>query len=355
MFQPQQSSTPNTSPTSTNATTSLRQLTWDNSNHISVLTQLNGSVWPKVWPYCVMNILLTSGVFLLHHQFGWHGIKTSSTDGHKYLAMIMSFLVVTRVKILYDRYMHQSAALQECLRCTRELVVLTCSLTATDTSAQAYRNAVATQALRLLSVTMQVLQMRTAVRAEQYAKERSITRVPESLRVFPQSRRGNDLRCSNNTGLFPMSPRMLLTEACRAPVHAAYQVRATILSHRAGSKEGHVLAEGTLLHPCNEEMRLLDAVATFLKSFAVLEQNMSTVRSGCWWFTHSQILHLQLHWTLAHSLSSSPNGQDDIVRVDLYLAIRLAHGPTRHALEYGPRVSHYVRVSRIRMRRHGTR
>ena len=143
-----------------------------------------------------MGQICDSAVFCAHHNFHLD-IETSTTDGHRYLAMIMSFLVVTRLKILYDRYMHDSAALQECLRCTRELVVLACSLTATDTNSctgSAYRHAVATEALRLLSVTMQVLDVRTAVRAEQYA-ERTITRAPDSLRVFPSSRQ-NDLRLS---------------------------------------------------------------------------------------------------------------------------------------------------------------
>lgn len=143
---------------------------------------------------------------------------------------------------------------------------------------------------------------------------------------------------------------MILTEACRAPVHCAYHVRAMILSHRLEDGSGHPLAEGTLLHPCDEEMRLLDAVANFLKAFAQMEVNMSTVRNyhagKLLHFCNLPTLSLLSHTTTAHSLPPRPNGQNDSLRLDLHFAVRFTHAPTRHAPQSRPRLSHYLRFPR---------
>lgn len=77
----------------------IRSLIYDDSSHYKVVTQLYGSVWPKVLPICIVNALLTAGVWLLKR----HGIDiTSDPSGHKYMATLMSFLVVTRVKVCYS-------------------------------------------------------------------------------------------------------------------------------------------------------------------------------------------------------------------------------------------------------------
>ena len=73
----------------------LRVLTWDDRNHWAVLTQLHGSVWPRVLPLCLVNALLC---LVLHHLEGLsdHWDVYLRPEGHKYMAMVMSFLVVTR-------------------------------------------------------------------------------------------------------------------------------------------------------------------------------------------------------------------------------------------------------------------
>ena len=55
------------------------------------------SVIPKVIPYCIVNAIWAGVIYELKTR----GIidLTSSPSGHKYLAVIMSFLLVSRVKV----------------------------------------------------------------------------------------------------------------------------------------------------------------------------------------------------------------------------------------------------------------
>lgn len=246
-----------------------RQLTWDERDHIKVVTQLHGSVWPRVWPFCVGNLLVQALVYLLKQQ---NLDVSASKTGHLYMGMVMSFLVVTRVKITYDRYMADSTALQEIYKCVREIVSWTCHITGSDKEAQQWRHDVALATLELLDNTMLVLDFRSRIYVDRLDK------IPDTLNVHKAKR---SHRRSPSEGLrmsqshyFPEHRLMaahLLTEACRSPVHAAWKVREVLMQQRHG-----LLKPNTLRHPCNEELRWLDFVGDYLKAFSVLENHMTT-------------------------------------------------------------------------------
>lgn len=69
---------------------SLRHLTWNEHDHLSVLLQLHGSVWPRVWPFVVAAVLVQTIVYVLKEN---HIDLTASGTGHRYMGMVMSFLV----------------------------------------------------------------------------------------------------------------------------------------------------------------------------------------------------------------------------------------------------------------------
>lgn len=56
---------------------------WDDMDHIQVLTQINGSVWPKVWKFCLANVLIMCVIYVLRRHVGID-LKTSSALGHRY-------------------------------------------------------------------------------------------------------------------------------------------------------------------------------------------------------------------------------------------------------------------------------
>ena len=100
-------------------------LYYDNS-HLSVLLRRNGSVFPLVAPYAMINVLLTFGIYYAKHE----GYDLSFSDkGHGFMAIMISFLVVTRSQIVYGRFMEARERVGHALRNGREIVNHTSVLT----------------------------------------------------------------------------------------------------------------------------------------------------------------------------------------------------------------------------------
>ena len=78
-------------------------LFWVYQDHVAVLTQMHGSVWPRVMPYCICNVLLASTIYYL--KFHRNLDLTFSDKGHSFMSLLVSFLVVTRSNIAYSRFM----------------------------------------------------------------------------------------------------------------------------------------------------------------------------------------------------------------------------------------------------------
>lgn len=279
--------------------TSLRQLEWDEKNNLQILLQLNGSVWPRVWVFGVVNVLLTFAVYLLR-KLDIIDLTSRSVLGHRYMVMVMSFLVVTRVKVTYDRYMADSAALQEIFRSCRELVNFVCLLTKDHgTLGPQYRHNVSLEMLKLVAITVQVLDFRTRV------YEGKVKEIPSTLQVFsdaeispsssstgrsPRNKKQKnrslstaDLKidCPEPSKISSVRPLELLSQACRAPILGSCDVAAAIMLDQQ--------AKGTVWrHPCNEELRLLSILDDYLRAFHVLEIHMTTVRNSTKSVYHSR-------------------------------------------------------------------
>ena len=230
--------------------TGIRSLAYNDSSHYRVVTRLYGSVWPKVLPFCLLNAFLTGAVWYLKFHYGID--ITSDPSGHKYMATLMSFLIVTRVKILYDNFMTNSQYIHDCYRCLRELVHYTCVISMTDTSEKAkqWRQEVAYQAILLLRVTMAVLDFRSNPEQKPWAE------LQRHMPLFAVDEQPDAI--------------IQLEHACRAPCIIAYNVRREILKFRSE------LTQDTLQHPCNEYLRLIDITGDYLKAFSGLEKLMRT-------------------------------------------------------------------------------
>ncbi|EEC44724.1 predicted protein [Phaeodactylum tricornutum CCAP 1055/1] len=255
----------------------VRQLEWDDRSHWKVLTQIHGSVWPRVLPFCALNVCLTYAIYLLKQR---NVIDlTSSPSGHKYMAIMMSFLVVTRVKITYDNYMANSRHLGALYKQCRELVQYVCVLTMTDTSTRAkeWRNSVAYRTIILLRVTMAVLEYPTNPSVEPWNVPELAYEDRDDLQhlvMWPplHANESPQTRSPRRFRQLPMRERTVLEEACRVPILLAYSLRVELMKQR----DGTWLRKDVLRHPCNEEMRMLDIVGDYIKAYSGLQKLMAT-------------------------------------------------------------------------------
>eukprot|EP00548_Thalassiothrix_antarctica_P000828 CAMPEP_0194147076 /NCGR_PEP_ID=MMETSP0152-20130528/22509_1 /TAXON_ID=1049557 /ORGANISM="Thalassiothrix antarctica, Strain L6-D1" /LENGTH=375 /DNA_ID=CAMNT_0038847765 /DNA_START=70 /DNA_END=1197 /DNA_ORIENTATION=- len=97
-------------------------VTYDSENHFQVLFQCWGSVWPRVLPYCLFNVILAA---ILHyskdgerHDYGYTG------KGHSLLTMIVSFLLVSRIGVSYGRYCQVRNSLEKVITSSQQLIHL---------------------------------------------------------------------------------------------------------------------------------------------------------------------------------------------------------------------------------------
>jgi predicted membrane chloride channel (bestrophin family) len=282
----------------------IRILQYDDRNHWSVLTQLYGSVWPHVLPFCIFNMVLTLLVFYHFRAY------TFPKDGHQFMSLILSFLIVTRAKITYSRFMEARGSLEACYKACRELVQTACVLTQQDTSdgAVVWRHNVAYRTILLLRVTMACIEFEsqhtnpweipeiTATDQEDMtqqmlflhnynSKEEEEEESSNSSSSSAATSDGGDGASAQQGSSFGIphshqqqqqhaaaldSSSSLRDECFRAPLLLAYALRQEIMQQRSGA---------FLEHPfdhVNEELKMLDCVTDFLKGFSNLAKLVET-------------------------------------------------------------------------------
>lgn len=263
--------------------TPIRHLTWDDNDHWKVVTQLYGSVWPRVLIFCVSNACITWVVFQLKHQ----NIVdvTFESSSHKYMGFLMSFLVVTRAKLLFDQYMASSRYLGQVYRATRSLTQQVTTFTMHDKSEQAkqWRQDVCFAAILLLRSTVSVLLMRSdpesleAWEVPELSREQNYLLSPESEGCSSDE---DSLSVFENTTLIPdklahleRKERVRLEEASRMPMFLAFHLKQEIMKVR----DGMWVKPETWQHPCLEQFSLMDNVDAFMKAYAGLRDLVITV------------------------------------------------------------------------------
>ena len=75
---------------------------YDSSNHWQVLTQMYGSLWPRVLPYCIFNVGIM--VLLVYLQTNDHIHLAITTQGHTFISLVVAFLLVSRVNTTLGRF-----------------------------------------------------------------------------------------------------------------------------------------------------------------------------------------------------------------------------------------------------------
>jgi len=125
--------------------------------HKTVLFSQQGSVWQDVLPYCIINAILTLIVVVCKRTDFYD--FTFKDQGHSYMSMLVSFLVVTRSSIAYQRYGENGTLLSDMMMSARELVQHTVLFTRneTDPEARKFRMEISRQMIILLRTVMYVL------------------------------------------------------------------------------------------------------------------------------------------------------------------------------------------------------
>jgi len=82
-----------------------RDVIYDEDDHLGVMFQLYGSVWPKVLPWCIAVMTITY-LFIYLRNHGIVDLTIADNTGHNFMSILVSFLVVTRVRklLVFERF-----------------------------------------------------------------------------------------------------------------------------------------------------------------------------------------------------------------------------------------------------------
>ena len=120
----------------------LGKFEYSTRDHAAIIFSANGSIWQFVFPFCLMNSILTALVIYCRDQ----GIidLTFNSQGHQYMSTLVSFLVVTRLNIAYQRFCQIASSLKAMMSVSRELVQNSVALSRFDKgpNAQKWRSEV---------------------------------------------------------------------------------------------------------------------------------------------------------------------------------------------------------------------
>lgn len=205
----------------------IHRVSYTAQNHVQVLFRMYGSAFPQVFPFCIANFCWTVIVMFLKDN-AVIDLTFHSSIGHSFMGLLVSFLVVSRSKISYDRFMAYRRHLASTYRTCRELSQFATAYTfETQTgTAKEWRLEVCYRTILLLRVTMDALLWSSTERAKwedeyfQYHEEDDMDEQDEQVSEhFFQFRALTHGR------------RSMIDENCRAPISFSHILRMTIMEH----------------------------------------------------------------------------------------------------------------------------
>lgn len=261
---------------------------YNGDNHIQVLLQMHGSVWDRVLPWCLAVCLETLAIIILR-KYGIVDLTVSNAAGHNFMSLLVSFLLVTRATITYNRFMEARQHLSDLYRSSREVVQYACVLTSTNTNPAAveWRRAVAYKCsicLRMAAAAVEFQSMGVPAWDTLPESDQNEMELLVSTSSFDLTEpTGGDSLSSineNSASSLPYShqdaalfldlahgPRTMADENFRAPIIWSYNLRQQILKTRSpDSTTGGPILEHRPMH-VNEELRILALVSDFLAAF----------------------------------------------------------------------------------------
>ena len=177
------------------------------------------------------------------------------------MALILSFLVVSRAQITYSRYMEASGDLAKCYKACRELVQHMCVLTQEDKSvgATVWRHNVAYRTIILLRVTMAAIEFQSQRSNPWEIPELTMTDQKDMEATLFINESKHEENVNSTIRHLGMAGHHSTEEECfRAPILLAYALRKEIMEQRTGA-----YLEKPFRH-VNEELKMLDCVTDFM-------------------------------------------------------------------------------------------
>jgi len=219
----------------------IRRVAYTAQNHLQVLLQMHGSALPSVLPFCIANVIWTVLVHLLREN-GVIDLTFKSQTGHSFMGLLVSFLVVSRSGVSYNRFMQMRHYLAETYRSCREMIQFATvySFKTQTPAAIAWRQEVGYRTILLLRITMDTLRWSSEHRENWERSYKPTDYTSSKLRKFSHGR------------------RTMIDENFRAPTMFAQVLRETIMKHPE--------ALGYTLH-ANEYRDLCHFVTDFNKAF----------------------------------------------------------------------------------------
>lgn len=205
-----------TKPTSASAGTT-KGVTYCTSNHLSVMTQIYGSVWPRVLPICLSNTIFCALIWVLDRRYD--NIDFSiDPSGHKYLASLLSFLVIARVRIMYNLSIKARENLSIITQNAHDLVETAAVLTCENNTLEAmeWRRNVALGVIELVRDCMDALS---------YNSDISEVMDEEEAKLWKKMSRQEQIKKEKKQ-------EIIRKEKFRKPTLSAMSLKKTILSHR---------------------------------------------------------------------------------------------------------------------------
>jgi hypothetical protein len=145
----------------------VHRVSYTPHDHIQVMFRMYGSAFPSVFPFVVVNIAWSLLVFWLKN-LDIIDLTFHSSAGHSFMGLLVSFLIVSRSQIAYQRYMEFRKLLAQCYQYCREIAQFTTVYTnyTNTSSARRWRLEVCYRTCLLLRVTMDALLWSSTSREE---------------------------------------------------------------------------------------------------------------------------------------------------------------------------------------------
>ena len=235
-------------------------VSYNSESHFSVLTQMWGSTWLKVLPFCAVNVALMVVLIALRNRFDRDALRVSK-QGHTFLTLVISFLLVSRVSMSLSRYMAARESLGNMYRQSRDLIQNVCAFTMhlSGRSVQEWRYTVTYRTLILLRTAMAVVDFPT-------------TRIPTwELAELSGEERQDVLDAINVTRKERKYASGILSDAeesMRVPIRLAYLLRKAVVMQRKVLGKDEISA--------SHELRLLGHVDGFMTGFYGIRKFLTT-------------------------------------------------------------------------------
>mmetsp|Transcript_38761 Transcript_38761/g.44273 ORF Transcript_38761/g.44273 Transcript_38761/m.44273 type:complete len:371 (-) Transcript_38761:87-1199(-) len=237
-------------------------VTYDSASHLKVITQMTGSVWPKVLPYCIINSIITYAIGCVQ---GLGIVDLSITGkGHSFMGFLVAFLVVSRVNLAIGRYNEARGYLGVMYRESRELIQNMVAITSycNDERSKEWRNEVTYQICILLRVAMGVIDY-----PEHFVNVWELDELDERERAEIRKYVYFDTGSGPNALRWSHGKRTEYEENMRVPVRLAYLLRKQI-------RRGRKMLSEPVSGP--QEMKFIGSVDSFMSGYFGIRKFLTT-------------------------------------------------------------------------------